>query len=197
MIKNLIIIAFLSLSVVFVSCEGDVGPAGETGPAGPAGPGGPAGTQGPKGDTGVAGQNGIGARVIQSGNVNSYQGGYVLGRSGLTTADSLFLAKSVIQVYVASQGRWWALPGRAYWDDNTYTNFAVYNRYLNSRLYIVLRPIDWSEDQETAPERFFTDIRAVIIPMTDFRSNGEVDYSNYEETVKSLGLTEADVIKSN
>lgn len=191
MLKNLIVIAFLSMSVIFASCDG------EKGDVGPAGPAGPAGAQGPKGDSGVAGQNGIGARVLSAGAVKSTSGGYVLGASNISAEDSVFITNSVIQVFVKSQNRWWGMPGNAYWNDSTYTNFAYYSRLLNARLYVTLRAIAWSEDQPTAPERQFQDIRAVMIPATEFRMNAEVDYTNYEETMKSLGLTEEDVVKVN
>ncbi|WP_304488633.1 hypothetical protein [Dyadobacter sp. CY323] len=207
MLKNLIIVAFFALAVFVAGCkgdQGDVGPAGATGPAGPAGPAGSVGgvgPQGPKGDTGIKGDNGIGALVIQTGNVKTTDGNFIFGKSGLTTADSAFLARCVIQVYVTNAGgRTWAMPGKAYWDGlSTFTEFSNYSRYLNTRLYIALVAERWSEQLPTAPERDFQNVRALIIPAENYnaRSNANVDYSNYDEAMKAYGLTEADVIQAD
>jgi hypothetical protein len=194
MLKNLILITCLCLSVFLVSCDGDKG---DVGPAGPAGPGGAAGAQGPKGDSGVNGQDGedgVGARMISTGPVKSYQGGYVMGKSNVTAEDSIYIANSVIVMYVKSQNRWWAMPGIARWDDDKWTEFGFYSRYAASRLYITLQAQRWSEDQPTAPERDFQDIRAVLIPANKFRGNAEVNLSSYEETIKSLGLKDSDAV---
>jgi hypothetical protein len=203
MLRNLIVIAFVGLSVIFASCEGPKGDVGPAGPTGPAGPAGAAGAQGPKGDTGVNGLNGIGARVISTGPVKSYEGGYTLGKSNLTAADSVFFANSVIQVYVTvnhktfNQSRTYGMPGKAWFDTNDYTDYEFFTLYRNARIYVSLVADNWSGGQETAPEREFQNIKAIIIPATEFRMNAEVDYSNYEETMKSLGLTEADVIQAD
>ena len=195
MFKNLIIIAFFCLSVIFVGCDGDKG---DVGPQGPAGPTGAAGAAGAKGDTGVNGKDGIGARVISTGRVNSFQGGYTLGKSNLTAADSVFFANSVIQVFVTArhqsfnQVRTYGMPGKAYFDTNDYTHFEFNTLYRNSRIYIELVADNWSGGGATAPVRVFDNIKAVIIPASEFRKNGEVNYSSYEETLKSVGLTEAD-----
>jgi hypothetical protein len=190
MLKNLIVITFLSLSVIFVSCEG---PQGEVGPAGAAGAAGPAGPAGPKGDSGVNGQDGVGALMFSTGAVPSYQGGYVLGKSNLTEEDSTLIANSAILLYVKANNRWWAVPGIVRWDPaTTFTNYGFYTRYAASRLYITLQALSWSEQQATAPERQFQDIRAVILPATEFRLSSEKNWSNYEETLKTLGLKDSD-----
>lgn len=197
MLKKLISFAFLCLSVAFVSCDGDQGDVGPAGPAGPAGPGGPAGAQGPKGDSGVNGQDGIGARMFSTGAQKSYMGGFVTGKSNLTAEDSIFIAKSVIFVYVKSQNRWWSMPGIARWDDNKSTSFGVYTRYANSRLYVTLQALSWSEDQPMAPDRDFQDIRVVIVPADEFRMNAELQTSDYEKTIASLGLKDSDAISAD
>jgi hypothetical protein len=198
MLKNLTIVAFFSLALFFAGCKGDQGDVGPAGAAGPAGANGAAGAQGPKGDTGTKGLDGIGAMVISTGPVKSESGGFVFGKLLLTPADSVVLANSVIQVYVTANNRVWGMPGKAYWNGlATFTDFSFYSRYLNTRLYVALIPERWSEDQATPPERDFQDIRAVIIPVTKYKARLNLDYSNYEETMKSLGLTEADVIHAD
>ncbi|TLV00728.1 hypothetical protein [Dyadobacter luticola] len=196
MLRNLIIIAFLGLAVFFVGCKGDQG---DVGPAGTAGAAGAAGPQGPKGDTGVKGEDGIGAMVIQTGKVSTTDGAYIFGKSGLSTADSAFLANCVIQVYVTANNRNWGMPGKAYWVGlSTFTEFSYYNRYLNSRLYITLISEKWSEDQPVAPEREFQNIRAIIIPFTTYQQMGaRMKSATYEETMSALGLTEKDVVQAD
>lgn len=185
MLKKLTFILPILIAVLLASCDG------EKGDVGPAGPAGPAGAQGPKGDSGVNGQDGedgVGALMISSGPVKSYQGGYVLGKSGLTATDSVFLSNCAVLTYVRAQDRYYAVPGVVKWEGNTkHTNFNSWSTYLNTRFYVVIDPISWSEDQATPPEREFQDVRAILVPAEKFRLNADADWSDYEATVKSLG----------
>ncbi|MGV3604253.1 MAG: hypothetical protein ACO1N1_23725 [Dyadobacter fermentans] len=191
MLKKLISFAFLCLSVAFVACDGDKG---DVGPAGPQGPAGPAGAQGPKGDSGVNGQDGMGARMFTTGPVKSFEGGYVAGKT-LSPEDSTYIANSAVFAYVKSQNRWWNLPGIVRWDGDIHTNFGVFSRLGNARIFVSLQPLSWSEDQPTAPDRDFQDIRVLFVPAEQFRLNADMQKNSYEEMIDALGLKDSDAVK--
>ena len=180
---------WLALIVISVSCDG---PKGDVGPVGP---------QGPKGDSGVAGQNGtdgIGAREIITGPVKSTNGGYTLGKANLSTEDSVMISKSVVVVFIKSQGLWWSQPGIVQFGNDRSTTFNFVTLQRNRLFYVDIRPVSWSEaDKSKAPEREFESIRAVIIPTETFRMNAEVDWTDYEEVVSTLGLKESNAIKAD
>ena len=190
MLKKLIFAAWIGLIGISVGCDGDkgdVGPAGATGATGP---------QGAKGDTGIAGRDGIGAREIMTGVVQSTKGGYTLGKTNLSNADTAMIAKSVVIVFIKSKDLWWSLPGPVeFGDQKTTFNFVT---LLRARQFFVdIRPVSWSEPQDTPPAREFQSIRAVIVPTSSFRLNADVDWNNYEEVVKTLGIKESDILKAD
>ncbi|NIJ51503.1 collagen-like triple helix repeat-containing protein [Dyadobacter arcticus] len=201
MLKKLIVIAWIGIVGVSLSCEGPegkTGPAGVAGPAGSAGAPGTPGAPGAKGDTGVAGIDALGAReLITAGPVKSTNGGYTIGKNNLSAADTAALARSVVIVFIQSQNFWWAIPGRVEFPDNKVTTFNFVTLLRRNQFFVDIRPVSWSEDQPTAPEREFQRIRAVIIPSKSFRANAGVNLNNYEEVVKAFGLKESDVIEAD
>lgn len=182
MIKKLMIIAWIAIVGVGIGCDG---PKGDVGPAG---------AQGPKGETGAAGANGedgIMAKEIVTGAVQSTKGGYTLGKANLSSEDSVMISKSVVVVFIKSQGLWWAQPGKVEFGEGKFTNFSFVTLLRGSNFYVDIRPVNWSEtDQPTAPERQFEAIKAVIIPSESLRTNANVDWTNYKETMSALGLKE-------
>lgn len=56
---------------------------------------------------------------------------------------------------------------------------------------------NWSEDQDTAPTRILDDLRLVLIPgvVRNVRSNANVNWKNYDQTIAALGLNETNVKK--
>ena len=185
MIKKLMIIAWIAIVGVGIGCDG---PKGDVGPAGP---------QGPKGETGAAGANGtngtngIMAKEIVAGAVKSTNGGYTLGKANLTSADTAMISKSVVVLFIKSQGIWWAQPGKVEFGDGKFTEFNFTTLLRGTLFYVNIVPTSWSEeDKSKAPDRDFEGIRAVLIPAEKLRTNANVNWTNYKETMAALGLKE-------
>lgn len=193
MMKKLFFCAWIAILGVSVGCDGDKGDVGPQGPAGPTG------QAGPKGDSGVAGKDALGARVITTPAVKSDGGGYTFGISNLTPADTTFLTTCGVFVYVKSQNYWWSLPGTVEFSPGKSSTFNFKQALRNGRTFFVnIRPISWTEDQPTAPERTFESIRVILVPTESFRrTNAEIDWKDYNAVVKALNLKETDFIKAD
>jgi hypothetical protein len=194
MIKRLTFIAWIALIGLVTSCDGDKG---DIGPAGPAGPKGETGAPGKDGANGEDGKDGVGAKEIVATAVKSTKGGYTLGKSNLTSADTAMINKSVVVVFIKSQGMWWSQPGTVPFADGKWTNFTFATLLRGTTFFVDIRAQSWSEQQETAPEREFEAIRAVIIPAEKLRLNAEVDMKNYEEVVAAFGIKESDILQAD
>jgi hypothetical protein len=193
MVKQLILVAWIGLVGISLSCDG---PKGDVGPAGPAGAQGPAGA---KGDTGVAGTDALGAKMITTGMVKSDNGGYTLGVSNLTPADTLMLQNAGVFVYIKSQDYWWSLPGTVPFGDGKATTFEFSQAVRNGRTFFVrIKAMDWLEEQPTAPDREFEAIRVIIVPAENFRRvNAQINWKDYNAVVKSLNLKESSILKAD
>ncbi|SEJ31785.1 hypothetical protein SAMN05216327_108241 [Dyadobacter sp. SG02] len=191
MIKKLTFIAWIALVGLITSCDGDKG---DVGPAGPAGP---KGETGAPGKDGVNGEDGVGAKEIVAGAVKTTKGGYTLGKANLTQADTAMVNKSVVVLFIKSKDLWWAQPGKVEFADNQWTQFNFVTLLRGTTLFVDIRPVAWSEQQETAPERDLQGIRAVIIPAEKLRLNAEVDLTNYDEVVSKLGIKESDILEAD
>ncbi|MBO9615487.1 MAG: collagen-like protein [Dyadobacter sp.] len=194
MIRRLTFIAWIALIGLIASCDGDKG---DVGPAGPAGPKGETGAPGKDGADGEDGKDGVGAKEIVATAVKSTKGGYTLGKSNLSAADTALINKSVVVVFIKSQGVWWSQPGIVRFADDKWTNFTFVTLLRNNTFFVDIRPQSWSEQQDTAPERDFEAIRAVIIPAEKLRLNAEVDMKNYEEVVSTFGIKESDILQAD
>jgi hypothetical protein len=194
MIKRLTFIAWIAFIGLMASCDGDKG---DVGPAGPAGPKGETGAPGKDGVDGEDGKDGVGAKEIVATAVKSTNGGYTLGKANLTSADTAMISKSVVVVFIRSQGLWWSQPGIVRFPENKWTNFTFVTLLRNTTFFVDIRPQTWSEQQDTAPERDFEAIRAVIIPAEKLRLNAEVDMNNYEEVVSAFGIKESDILQAD
>lgn len=194
MIRRLTFIAWIAFIGLVTSCDGDKG---DVGPAGPAGPKGETGAPGKDGAAGEDGKDGVGAKEIVATAVKSTNGGYTLGKANLTSADTAMISKSVVVLFIKSQGVWWSQPGIVRFPDNKWTNFTFVTLLRNTTFFVDIRPMSWSEEQATAPEREFEAIRAVIIPAEKLRLNAEVDMTNYEEVVSAFGIKESDILQAD
>ena len=188
MFKKLLVIAWVSLIVLTIGCkgpEGAVGPAGEKGETGATGPAGPAGEGG-----------GASALILSSGaDTTEADGSFIRGISELTADDQEFLESSVVLVYIKAQGVYWPLPGVVSFAAGQQSNFTFYHGIDQKTFFVEIFQTDWSGTATAAPVRIVQDVRVVILPATTLRLNAEVNFNNYEETIASLGLTEANVRK--
>lgn len=194
MFKKLLLVAWVCVALFLVNCKGDdgaVGPKGDTGATGPAGPTGPAGAS----DT----TSGSAGSVIYSfGEVTADSGSYVFGFDGLTADDEEFLDASTIQVFAKSGGLWWPLPGNVEFD-NAVSTFNYAYGIQDSQFLVYMYSTNWSEDQDTAPTRTLEDLRLVLIPgvVRNVRTNSNVNWKDYNQTITALGLNETNVKKLN
>lgn len=190
--RKIIFFAWIALAGLTMACEG------EKGDVGPAGPKGDKGDAGAKGDTGVAGKDALGARVVTTGAVKSDAGGYTFGISNITKEDSTFLSTCGVLVYIKSQNWWWNIPGKVDFGNGKTGTFEFKQSLRTKTFFVDIRPVSWSEDQQTAPARDFEAIRIVLVPTEKFRrSSAEINWSNYDEVVKALGIKESDIIQSD
>jgi len=189
MLKKLLLIVWVSVVGLSISCkgpEGAVGPQGEKGETGATGATGPAGA-----DTG-----GGSALILSSGaDTTEADGSFIRGIPELSAEDEEFLGSSVVLVYIKAQGVYWPLPGVVSFAAGQQSNFTFYHGIEQKTFFVEIFQTDWSGTATAAPVRIVQDVRVVILPATTLRLNAAVNYNNYEETIASLGLTENNVRK--
>ena len=190
MFKKLLLIVWVSVVGLSISCkgpEGAVGPAGEKGETGATGATGPAGT---------SGEGGGGAAIFSLGESTTEEGQLALSFDELTAEDEELFDATAVQVFVKSGGYWWPLPGRVEFDAGA-SAFSFVHGIEDASFFVILFTTGWTEEQDTAPERTFEDVRLVLIPgtVTNLRTNAQVNWKDYGQTISALGLTEANVQK--
>lgn len=185
---------FVAVIMLVVSCgkDGDTGPAGPAGPAGAAGPAGPTGTQGPAGT----------ANVIYSSwtdvtydAVTDTTNGVVdtlawIAEIAATKLDNDILTKGEIKVYVnagtAADPAVFPLP---------LFDIFILTGVFNINLFFTTGVINLYSTEDAST---FTDgadkvwqYRYILIPGgTTARLANSVDWNNYKEVQKYLGLTD-------
>lgn len=197
---RLALVAFISFgTILFISCKktgpagpagaqgpaGSTGPAGATGPQGPAGPTGPTGPQGPIGPQGPVGT----ANVIYS-NWTSGSTWAIDGASGLNyfdmntaTLTQTILSRGTILVY-------WAVLG----DTVNHVRQLPFAETIGATIYfhnpkysVGKIRIETSNLSMATSNRY----RYIIIPGGIFGRNydySDIDFSDYNETMRRLGL---------
>ena len=168
---------------VFAGCakDGDTGPQG---PAGPAGPAGPTGTQGPKGDVGTA-------NVIYSPwldvtfQESTANPGNFLAQINAATLTNDIITKGEMKVYLnigtAGDPSVLALP------ISGDLGFAVIP-FFEIGAITLLSDID-AGTEGTGAEKSFQ-YRYVFIPGMVPGRRATIDWNNYQEVKKHLGLTD-------
>ena len=192
MFKKLLVIAWVSIIGLTISCkgpEGAVGPAGEKGETGATGPAGPAGASG-EGSGGGALIFGLGADTTDAD-------GYLsLALPNLTADEEEAWDSAVIMVYLKSGGVYWPIPGIVGFGSSS-SEFTFYHGIESKTFFVDVFQTTWSgraSAAEKPPVRIVQDFRLVVIPGSKAaRMNSNVDFKNYEETIAALGLTDADV----
>ncbi|KQS31426.1 hypothetical protein [Dyadobacter sp. Leaf189] len=194
MLKKLLLFAWIGVMVLAVSsCEGPEGPAGpkgDTGAAGPAGPAGPAGEDG---------EDGTGSGM--SGSVIAFMGEIETDTSGnMIVGDTAFFAdatdeeilsfeKGMFQVFLKDNGAYFPVPGYVLFEDEA-ISYGYYYQIDGNGLYFPIFRTSAADN----PQRSFEEVRVVFIPALNAgKQNANVNWKNYDEAVKALGLTEADV----
>jgi hypothetical protein len=196
MFKKLLIIAWVGLVGLTVSCkgpQGDVGPQGEKGDTGAVGPAGPAGQDG------EGSGDGNGSFVFTNGaDTTDAEGNFYSGLTFPNASDAALFENSAVLVYIKSQGVYWPLPGIVSFgqnaQDNKFSNFTFVHYIDGSSFFIDILMTSWSEEQNTVPTRIAQDIKVIVVPSQLLgRVNGELKTKTYEEAMSILGLTEKDV----
>lgn len=190
MFKKLLMIAWVGLVGLTVSCkgpQGDVGPQGEQG------------ATGATGATGPAGQDGEGSG---GGSVIAFMGELETDSTGnaFFGADDFFdgatavqiesVEKGSFQVFVKDDGAYFPIPGFVLFSDEA-ISYGYYYAVEGNGLYFQL----FRTSAATKPQRTFEEIRVLYIPAINASGRSSVNWKNYEEATTALGLTETDVRK--
>ena len=189
--KRVIIIFLIALSAnaLFIACkkEGPAGPVGATGPAGGTGPQGPAGGTGPQGPIGPQGPVGT-ANVIYSrwtnGSAWAIDGATSLNYFDITTTSLTqnILSGGTMQVY-------WAVLGDTVNHVRHLPFFETIGPdiyYHNPKYSVGKIRIETSNLSMATSNRY----RFILIPGGVVGGRGTIDFSNYHEAIRSLGVPE-------
>ncbi|HEV7379378.1 MAG TPA: hypothetical protein VGN64_06265 [Dyadobacter sp.] len=193
MFKKLLMIAWVGLVGLTVSCKG---PQGDVGPQGAKGD---TGATGATGATGPAGQNGdgsgSGAFVFTNGaDTTDADGSFYTGFTFTNAADAAVLENAAVLVYIKTQGVYWAVPGVVSFGTGKVSNYTFVHGIDGTTFFIDILTTGWSEDVDNPPVRIAQDIKAIVLPAELLgRVNGELKNKTYEEAMSILGLTEKDV----
>ena len=181
MLKKLLMVIGVCFVVFLAGCKGDDGAVGPAGPAGPTGA------------TGAAGVDGAGssAAIISTGAQTSTEGGgFSIGLDSLTADESEAYNSVVVMVYIKAQGVWWPLPGVVSFGNSAVSDFTFVHGVDGSSFFVDILTTNWSENQDTAPTRNFEDIRIILVPGSLLKLSADVNWKNYDEAVKALGLSD-------
>lgn len=190
MFKKLLMIAWVGLVGLTVSCkgpQGDVGPQGEQGATGATGATGPAGQDGEG--------SGSGAFVFTNGaDTTDANGSFYSGFTFTNAADAAVFENSAVLVFIKAQGVYWAVPGVVSFGTGQVSNYTFVHGIEGTTFFIDILTTGWGEDTENPPVRIAQDIKVIILPAELLgRVNGELKNKSYEEVMSTLGLTEKDV----
>ncbi len=195
MLKKLWLPGLFVLAILLANCKGDDGDVGPAGPAGPKGDSGAVGAPGPKGDTGVSGA----ARYYATGIDTTDAKGFLYTIVEATTpADEAFWESAVVLAFVKVNGVYWALPGTVTFPGNSESQFGYYHGYSEKTFYAEIFQKDWTgkaSPTDIPPRRIVQDLRIVAIPATQMRLNAAINWTDYQETIAALRLTEKDLVR--
>jgi hypothetical protein len=195
---NLMFKQFLSIGLVLmialsISCkgpEGEVGPKGDTGATGPAGPAGPAGKDGES-----TGGNFGSLVVLMEENVETDADGHISFGSdtffeGATPSQKESFEKGSFQVFLKEGGAYFPVPGPVLFSvEQDVVSYAYYYEVVENAFGVSI----FRTSNTEKPVRKFEEVRLLIIPAMMEGGRSAVNWSNYDEAVKALGLTEKDV----
>jgi uncharacterized protein YaiE (UPF0345 family) len=187
MFKKLLIIAWVGLVGLTVSCkgpQGDVGPQGEKGDAGAVGPAGPAGQDG------EGSGSGAGSLIVFMDELEIDSTGVVTFGSdtyfeGASEEEIAAFEKGGYLVYAKSGGAYFPLPGYVLFSDEAISYSYLYARE-NLGLYFEI----FQTSNAEVPTRKFEEIRVIVMPALNARLSSSVDWKNYNAAVAALGLKE-------
>lgn len=187
------LLAILVAGVMFVACEGDVGPEGPKGATGDAGAAGAAGAKGDKGatgDTGDAGANGNTEVLILNDGGRTIAAGIGRSMAAVIGYDVISRAKaeaSAIYVYLKlprDPEEWAAMPGSVFFPGGSHQTFAMATRFNDDNLRIeVIRA-------EGAGELAYSAVKYLFVPKAVAGRQAAVDYSDYEAVKKYYNLAD-------
>ncbi|WAC11826.1 collagen-like protein [Dyadobacter pollutisoli] len=191
MLKKLMMMAFVGLVLVSMGCDGDKG---DVGPAGPAGP---------KGDPGVNGKDGASDTVGVGGSVLVFMDTISTDANGrFTLSDTTFfkgmskeevasIEKGSVQVFIKSRGVYFPLPGPVLFADEV-IDYIYYYGVDGLELFFEFFTATPAPKNK---KRKLEELRVVIIPALNAGRLANINLKDYEQTVKALGITEANIKK--
>jgi hypothetical protein len=192
MLKRLLVIAWIGLVGISLSCKG---PAGDVGPKGDAGAAGAPGAPGPAGPAGKDGTSGSGAFVLTSGaDTTDAEGAFLAGLTGITAANKTMLENAAVMVYLKVSDAYWPIPGVVGFQTGV-SEFTALHYVNGTNFFVDIFQTNWSENQDAAPRRIVQGIKVVVVPATALRLNADVNLKNYEETIAAFGIKDQEEVK--
>lgn len=189
-------ILLISVSLLFVYCskDGDAGPQGPAGPAGPAGPTGPTGPQGPAGTANVIASNWLDV-TFAADTIHNTDGSidtlWWVGEIAAPKLVDSIVNKGTVKVY-ANMNFYSNTPSTPFVTTLPLTDLAIFG--LNITPYFSTQKITMIANANVST---FTDnnikyfqYRYVIIPSSMPARMATINWNNYEEVKKYLGLTD-------
>ena len=193
MFKQFLSIGFIFIVALSLSCkgpEGEVGPKGDTGATGPAGPSGPAGQDG----EGTGGNYGSLVVLMEQNVETDAEGNISFGSDtffeGASASQIESFEKGSFQVFLKEGGAYFPVPGPVLFSvEKDLVSYAYFYEVVENAFGLsIFRTSDTEK-----PVRKFEEVRLLIIPAMMEEGRRAVNWSNYNEAVKALGLTEKDV----
>lgn len=187
------LLAILFVSVLFVACEGDVGPEGSkgvTGDAGAVGVTGPKGDKGSQGDAGTPGKNGNVEVIILNDAGRSIPAGIGTNAAWVIGYDVIAKARaesSGIYMYLKlprNPEEWVAVPGSVFFSGGSHQSFAMATRFDANNMRVTVTRT------EGAGELAFSAAKFLIIPKAANGRQVAVDYSDYNAVKKYYNLAD-------
>jgi hypothetical protein len=184
------LLALLLASVLFIACEGDIGPKGPTGDVGAAGVAGAKGDKGAKGDTGAAGANGNNevltfdgpSAVLAAGTSSTFRWSMLY-----QTVPREKAVASAIYVYVKlprNPEEWVSVPGSVFFPNGSYQTLGLRTRFTDTATVVeVFR-------SEGTGELAISASKLVFVPRSVNGRQTAIDYSDYEAVKKHYNLAD-------
>lgn len=196
MFKKLLLLAWVVMIGVTLSCKG---PDGDVGPAGAKGDKGDTGATGATGPAGTSDTTGSGPAALilttdafttdSLGNAGFY---YEKFFEGLSADGIASVENGAVLVYIKSGGSWFAVPGLVIFPDKSSGQYSFYYGVDGTDFYFQILRL--SSSTGSTIKKTFEDIRIVLVPGTNLgRMDASVNWKSYDAALAALGLTEKDV----
>ncbi len=186
-------LALVAVSMMFIACEGEVGPQGPKGDTGTVGTAGAPGAKGDKGDPGDRGEPGVNSgnvivKELGGGEIGSGTNGAGYSWFWGTDLPADVVEASAVYLYLQMpSGTWFVLPGAVRSEvNNTWQTFALRVTIEENRTRSRFR-ITRTEGEGALT---FKAGSLILVPKTAAARQAAVDYTDYEAVKKYYNLAD-------